>query len=65
MKKNDILRITLPTSLGDAEATKPAFVDEPWEINYPWASYRYYGTRSEVERVMTMNIARNDEQDEL
>lgn len=52
---------TMPTSVGDVEATKTPFKDEPWEINHPWGSEQFYGTRAEVRARMRQIIALQDE----
>lgn len=48
--------VTLPTSLGCAEATR-ASLNSPWEIGYPWGDDRFYGTEDEVRARMTARIA--------
>lgn len=48
--------ITLPTSLGDAEARKTA-PNTPWDISYPWGGNRFYGSVPEVRARMAKAIA--------
>ena len=52
--------LTVPTELGDAEATKAA-QGECWEISYPWASDRFYGTVTQVKKRMAIAIKRHEE----
>lgn len=47
--------ITLPTSLGNAEARKTAR-DVPWDICYPWGGDRFYGSEPEVRKRMQRAI---------
>lgn len=55
---NDIV-ITIPTSLGNAEARKSK-QREPWDICYPWGADRFYGTADQVKRRMEAAIAKHD-----
>lgn len=48
-------KVTLPTSLGDAEAHRDRPKDA-WQIGYPWKSERFYGTASEVKAKMKAEI---------
>ena len=46
---------TIPTELGDAEAVKlPG--DSSWQVEYPWYSETFTGTRRQVRAAMTRNI---------
>ena len=58
-KKDTSQRVTIQTSLGEAEAVK-AGQGEPWETGYPWGDDRFYGSRPEVEAHMRKNRKRND-----
>lgn len=59
--------ITMPTSLGDAEATRDrgkwGHGSNPWEIKYPWGGDKFYGTVTEVKNRMKKNIDNNQDQE--
>ena len=60
VKDND--KVTLPTSLGDAEAVRESiFGGGRWKIGYPWGDDEFYGTKAEVISRMKKNIEQNDE----
>lgn len=47
--------VTLPTSLGNAEARKTD-PNTPWDICYPWGGDRFYGTLPQVRTRMQRAI---------
>ena len=59
---SNIKTVTLPTPDGDAQATKEA-QGEPWEIGYPWADDRFYGTKAEVTARMKRRIKQAAEEE--
>ena len=48
--------VTVPTHLGDAEATKSR-PGSFWHIGYPWGDAWFSGTRAEVRREMRARAA--------